>query len=80
MVRKLSAAYTGGVIGALIDSFNIWILGKAGLHSLLGIGLQLDGVLHRRQRASGQFFEGFPIRKAHRVGGRFPLAIKIGIR
>lgn len=40
MVRKLSSAYTGGAIGALVDSFNIWILGKVGLTSLLGIGLQ----------------------------------------
>ncbi len=40
MVRKLSAAYTGGVIGALVDSFNIWILGKAGITSLLGVDLQ----------------------------------------
>ena len=40
MVRKLSSAYTGGAIGALVDSFNIWVLGKAGITSLLGIGLQ----------------------------------------
>lgn len=40
MVRKLSSAYAGGAIGALVDSFNIWILGKAGITSLLGVGLQ----------------------------------------
>lgn len=40
MVRKLSSAYTGGAIGALVDSFNIWGLGKAGITSLIGVGLQ----------------------------------------
>lgn len=40
MIRKFSCAYVGGAIGALIDSFNIWILGKTGITALLGIGLQ----------------------------------------
>ncbi|RJR42579.1 MAG: hypothetical protein C4567_06885 [Deltaproteobacteria bacterium] len=42
MVRKLSSAYTGGAIGALVDSFNIWVLGKAGITSFIGVGLQPD--------------------------------------
>jgi hypothetical protein len=40
MLRKISCAYTGGALGALVDSVNIWFLGKIGLTSLLGIGLQ----------------------------------------
>jgi hypothetical protein len=40
MLRKVSAAYVGGVIGALVDSFNIWFLGKSGVTALLGIGLR----------------------------------------
>ena len=40
MIRKISCAYTGGLLGALVDSFNIWFLGKAGLTTWLGIGLQ----------------------------------------
>ena len=40
MVRKISGAYTGGAIGALIDSVNIWILGATGITAMLGIGLK----------------------------------------
>lgn len=40
MLRKISCAYTGGALGALVDSVNIWLLGKVGITSLLGIGLQ----------------------------------------
>ncbi len=39
MVRKISGAFTGGAIGALIDSINIWILGQAGVTAMLGISL-----------------------------------------
>lgn len=45
--KKLSSAYTGGAIGALVDSFDIWIIGKAGITSLLGIGLQPEFIRHR---------------------------------
>jgi len=40
MVKKTSCAFTGGALGALVDSVNIWLLGKVGITSLLGIGLQ----------------------------------------
>jgi hypothetical protein len=40
MIKKLSCAYVGGMLGAFIDSFNIWFLGRFGITSLLGIGLQ----------------------------------------
>jgi hypothetical protein len=40
MIRKLSGAFTGGAVGALVDSFNIWILGKAGITAMLGVGLR----------------------------------------
>jgi len=40
MLRKVSAAYTGGLVGALVDSFDIWLLGKVGITGFLGIGLQ----------------------------------------
>lgn len=39
MVRKISGAFTGGALGALIDSFNIWALGQLGITGWLGIGL-----------------------------------------
>lgn len=40
MVRKISGAFTGGALGALIDSVNIWILGQAGITAMLGISLR----------------------------------------
>lgn len=40
MMRKISGAFTGGALGALLDSFNIWILGQAGVTARLGIGLK----------------------------------------
>lgn len=40
MIRKLSGAFTGGAIGAFVDSFNIWALGKLGITDLLGIGMK----------------------------------------
>ena len=40
MFRKISSGFTGGAIGAFIDSFNIWLLGKAGVTSLLGVSMQ----------------------------------------
>ncbi|MBU2538208.1 MAG: hypothetical protein KKH22_07195 [Proteobacteria bacterium] len=40
MVRKISGAFTGGALGALIDSVNIWALGQTGITAWLGIGLR----------------------------------------
>ena len=40
MIRKISGAFTGGAIGALIDSVNIWILGQVGITAMLGISLR----------------------------------------
>ena len=40
MVRKISGAFTGGALGALIDSVNIWVLGQVGITAWLGVGLR----------------------------------------
>lgn len=40
MIRQLSGAFTGGAIGALVDSFNIWALGKLGITGFLGISMK----------------------------------------
>ncbi|HEU0265653.1 MAG TPA: hypothetical protein VFR01_08010 [Geobacterales bacterium] len=40
MTKRLSAAFVGGLLGALVDSFNIWILGRAGITDQLGISLK----------------------------------------
>ena len=40
MNRSISGAFSGGVLGALIDSANIWGLGKLGITARLGIGLR----------------------------------------
>lgn len=40
MIRRISSAYVGGVVGALIDSINIWILGKVGFTALIGVGMR----------------------------------------
>lgn len=40
MIRRLSVAFTGGVAGALVDSVDIWALGKLGVTESLGIGLR----------------------------------------
>jgi hypothetical protein len=40
MIRKISGAFTGGALGALVDSVNIWVLGKFGITALLGISLR----------------------------------------
>lgn len=40
MFRKISAGFTAGAIGALIDSINIWFLGVMGITAMLGIGLK----------------------------------------
>lgn len=40
MIRKISSAYVGGALGALVDSINIWVLGKIGFTALIGVGLR----------------------------------------
>jgi len=40
MIRRISGAFTGGAIGALVDSINIWALGKIGVTDLLGVGMK----------------------------------------
>ena len=39
-IRNVSAAFTGGALGAAVDSFNIWALGKLGISDLIGISMQ----------------------------------------
>jgi hypothetical protein len=38
--RKLSGAFTGGALGALLDSFNIWFMGVVGISDLIGITMK----------------------------------------
>lgn len=40
MIRKISAAFTGGAIGAFVDSFNIWSMGKVGISDLIGLSMK----------------------------------------
>ena len=40
ILRKLSAAFTGGALGALLDSFNIWFMGVVGISDLIGITMK----------------------------------------
>lgn len=40
MIRRISAAFTGGALGAFIDSFNIWFMGKAGISDLIGLSMK----------------------------------------
>lgn len=40
MIRKISAAFTGGAIGAFVDSFNIWFMGKTGISELIGLSMK----------------------------------------
>ena len=39
MLNRINAYFVGGVVGALVDSINIWFLGKIGFTSLIGVGL-----------------------------------------
>jgi len=41
-VRYISGAFTGGALGGLLDSFNIWFMGKVGLSDLIGISMKPD--------------------------------------
>jgi hypothetical protein len=40
IIRKLSGAFTGGALGGLVDSFNIWFMGVAGISDLIGITMK----------------------------------------
>ena len=40
MIRKVSVAFVGGVLGGFIDSFNIWFMGKVGISDLLGLAMK----------------------------------------
>lgn len=40
MIRKVSGAFAGGALGAFVDSFNIWFMGKAGITDLLRVGMK----------------------------------------
>jgi len=40
MIRKISAAFTGGALGGFVDSFNIWFMGKAGISDLIGLTMK----------------------------------------
>ena len=40
MIRKISCGYVGGALGALVDSIDVWVLGKLGVLALLGVGLK----------------------------------------
>jgi hypothetical protein len=39
-IRNLSGAFTGGVLGGLLDSFNIWAMGKLGISDFIGITMK----------------------------------------
>lgn len=41
-IRNISGAFAGGALGALIDSFNIWAMGKVGISDLIGITMKPD--------------------------------------
>ena len=40
IVRKVSGAFTGGAIGGLVDSINIWALSHIGITSMLGVSMK----------------------------------------
>jgi hypothetical protein len=40
LLRRLSGSFTGGAVGAFVDSFNIWFLGFLGITTLLGVGMR----------------------------------------
>ena len=40
LVRQASGAFTGGALGGLVDSLNIWLMGKMGISDLLGVGMK----------------------------------------
>ena len=40
MIRKISAAFAGGALGGLVDSINIWAMGKTGISDLIGLAMK----------------------------------------
>lgn len=40
MFKNVSGAFTGGALGGLLDSFNIWFMGVVGISDLLGITMK----------------------------------------
>ena len=40
MVRKISAAFAGGALGGLVDSINIWAMGRTGISDLIGLAMK----------------------------------------
>ena len=40
MIRKISVAFAGGALGGLVDSFNIWFMGKVGISDLIGLTMK----------------------------------------
>lgn len=40
MIRKISAAFAGGALGGLVDSFNIWFMGKVGISDSIGLTMK----------------------------------------
>lgn len=40
IIRKISGAFTGGAIGGLVDSIDIWFLSQVGITSLLGVSMK----------------------------------------
>jgi hypothetical protein len=39
-IRNVSGAFTGGALGALLDSFNIWLMGVVGISDFIGITMK----------------------------------------
>jgi hypothetical protein len=40
IIRRISGAFTGGAIGGLLDSINIWVLSNIGITSLMGVSMK----------------------------------------
>jgi hypothetical protein len=40
MIRKMSAAFTGGAIGGFVDSVNIWMMGQSGISDMIGLSMK----------------------------------------
>ena len=40
LIRQASGAFTGGALGGLVDSLNIWLMGRVGISDLLGVGMK----------------------------------------
>lgn len=40
MIRNVSGAFAGGALGAFVDSFNVWFMGKVGISDILQVGMK----------------------------------------